>query len=396
LDHPLVAVISNALAPYRLHLHRRIVREVPEIRLASLFTHGTSTSPWAYDPPAEINPVQFGPGESVAQQDQARYALHEWRKGGRVIRWLREHRARAVVLCGYNDPGRLRVLFWCRRRGLPVFLWADSNIRGDRAGGVKKRLKRLILPRVLRLCSGVLPCGSLGQAYFARYGVPRERMFLVPVEPDYDLVRSVTAEQVAAVQARYGLDPSRRRVIYSGRLDPGKRLDLVIDAFAAVAPDRPDWDLALVGGGPIEKELRDRVPPGLSGRVHWLGFFDDQATISALYRAADVLVLASDKDAWASVINEGLAAGLAAVASDVVGAAAELVRDGVNGRVFPAGDLAALTACLRDVTAPEKYTAYKAAAAAVLAEWRRRADPVDGLRAALTSVGVLGGWRPGG
>ena len=57
---------------------------------------------------------------------------------------------------------------------MPVFLFGDSNVRGDRAGGWKGRLKRLLLPRVLRLCDGVVACGSLGEEYFARYGVPRE------------------------------------------------------------------------------------------------------------------------------------------------------------------------------------------------------------------------------
>src|SRR5438876_5918957 len=100
---PVVAIISNSLTPYRLHLHRRIVREMPEISLASLFTHAESNAPWAAQPPPEINPVQFGPGEPSGGQSSLRNALHEWRKGGRIVQWLREHHAQAVVVLGYND-----------------------------------------------------------------------------------------------------------------------------------------------------------------------------------------------------------------------------------------------------------------------------------------------------
>jgi glycosyltransferase involved in cell wall biosynthesis len=389
-DRPRVAVVSNTLTPYRLHFHRRAVREVPEVELWSLFTHEDHASPWALPPAPEINPVYFGPGEPASQQGRARFAWHEWRKGGRVVRWLRGHHARAAVVAGYNDPGRLRVLRWCHRAGVPAFLFGDSNVRGDRAAGWTGRLKRLVLPRVLGWCAGVLACGSLGQEYFARYGVPRDRMFLTPYEPDYDLIGRVTPADVSAARRRFGLDPARRYLLFSGRLVTDKRVDLLLDAFAAVAPDRPAWDLAVLGGGPLAEALRGRVPDGLRDRVRWLGFLGDPAAVGAVYRAAAVLALPSDYEPWAVVVNEAVAAGLALVASDVVGAAAELVRPGVNGFVFPRGDLAALTRCLREVTDPGRCDALRAGAAAVLADWRRRADPVAGLRAALRAAGVLG------
>ena len=118
----------------------------------------------------------------------------------------------------------------------------------------------------------------------------------------------------------------------------------------------------------------------------WLGFIDDQDAVSAVYRNCDVLALPSDYEPWALVINEAAAAGLAIVASDAVGAAAELVRDGVNGGIFPSGSLQALTERLMFVTEPERIETLKAGSAAVLAEWRKVADPVEGLRQALASA----------
>ena len=75
--------------------------------------------------------------------------------------------------------------------------------------------------------------------------------------------------------------------------------------------------------------------------------------------------------------------GLAIVASDAVGAAAELVRDGVNGGAFTAGRLQALTEKLLLATDPERIETLKAGSNTVLEEWRRIADPVQGLREAL-------------
>src|SRR3954467_13823779 len=106
----------------------------------------------------------------------------------------------------------------------------------------------------------------------------------------------------------------------------------------------------MVGAGENRDDLLARIPAHLKDRFIWTGFLDDQATVSALYRLSDVLVLPSDYEPWALVVNEATAAGMAIVASDVVGATPELVRDRMNGRLFPRGSLPALNEALMDVT----------------------------------------------
>jgi glycosyltransferase involved in cell wall biosynthesis len=177
--------------------------------------------------------------------------------------------------------------------------------------------------------------------------------------------------------------------VFSGRLIDIKRADLAIAAFVSIAECRPDWDLLVVGDGPRRASLEAAVPTHLADRVIWTGFLDDQVTMSALYRASDVLVIPSDKEPWALVVNEAVAAGLAVVSSNVVGAAAELVRDGVNGRIFPAGDCLALVTCLLDVTDATQICDMKAGSSRRLADWRRVADPIHGLRRALMNSRVL-------
>jgi glycosyltransferase involved in cell wall biosynthesis len=392
---PAIAIVSNSQTPYRLHLHRRIAAEVPEIRLYSLYTHQASNSNWEYDAPAEIGPVLFGEGESSGDQDRLGRLPREWHRGGRIIRWLRTHRVQFVVMMGYNDAGRLRIMRWCRHASVPCYLFGDSNVHGDPAGGLKSLIKQRVLRRILSWCDGVLVCGTLGQRYFARYGVRADQTFLFPYEPDYNLIHQLPAELVSATAERLGLPVGRPRIVYSGRLVHVKRVDLLIDAFVAIARERPDWDLVILGAGPTQASLASRVPAGLVDRVRWLGFVGDQATVSAVYRTCHVLVLPSDYEPWALVVNEAVAAGLVVVSS-VVGAAAELVIDRVNGRLFPPGDLPRLTACLLDVTTSGTTERLREAAPAVLADWRRRADPVAGLRSALARAGVLRPRPPNG
>lgn len=388
-DHrPTVAILVNSMPPYRVHFHRRLARELPGVRVRAVRTHDEEGR-WSREVPADIDLTSITGGTPVTQQGRPGVALREWRNGARIIDWLATARVRAVVLNGYNDVGRLRVLRWCRDSGVPCLIFGDSNIRGDRARGIKGAVKRRVVGRVLSWSRAALACGSLGRAYFERYGVPPERIFYSPYEPDYGLIRTLPAARIAEASQQFGLRAGRRRLVYSGRLDVVKRVDLLVDAFVAIADRRPDWDLVILGDGPLRDALKSRVPDALCGRVLWLGHVADQSLVSAAYRACDVLVLPSDSEPWALVVNEAVAAGLAVVSSDVVGAAAELVRDGVNGRVFPAGDLAALRDCLLDVTQPGRTETLQAGSPAVLDDWRRRGDPVEGMRQALRSVGVI-------
>jgi glycosyltransferase involved in cell wall biosynthesis len=389
-DRPAIAIISNSQTPYRLHLHRRIAAEIPQVRLWSVYTHEISNSNWPFETPKEIGPVSFGKGESSNDQGKLTNALKEWRRGGRIIQWIKDHDVRFVVAMGYNDAGRMRIIRWCRKKGIPCFVFGDSNIHGDSVGGIKAIIKKIVVGYVVRQCAGALVCGTLGKAYFAKYGESADRMFFFPYEPDYQLISDLSAEQIEAVRQRFGLAGGRRRIVYSGRLMGLKRVDLLIDAFLAIAQQRLEWDLVVVGDGPLRGELEAKIPAQLRDRVIWTGFINEQNTVTAIYRASDVLVLPSDYEPWAVVINEAAAAGMAIVSSNIVGAAAEMVREGVNGRTFQPGDLNQLTACLLDVTDPSRTEMMKQKSAEVLKDWRQRGDPVEGLRAAMRSAGVIG------
>ncbi len=384
-----VAIVANSTTPYREHLHRRIVREMPEIRLWSIFTHEQSNANWSFDPPAEINPVSFGKGESSNNQASLKFALHEWRKAGEIIRWIQREQVRAIVMLGYNDLGRLRIIRWCARRGVPCFLWGDSNIKGDLATGFRALVKNAVVSYVVKLCTGILPCGSLGRAYFLKYGANPGRIYYFPVEPDYDLVQNLAPGEISAALTRFGLQPERQRIVFSGRLANIKRPELLLEAFAEIAASRPDWDLVFIGDGPLREQLKRTVPEALVGRVCFTGFLDDQRIVGALYRGSRVLVLPSDYEPWALVINEAAAAGMAIIATEVVGAAAELVRDGVNGRLVPPGDPAALRQALLDATEFGRIDSMCQASRPILDEWRHRGDPVAGLRKALEDCDLL-------
>ncbi|WP_197527155.1 glycosyltransferase [Pirellulimonas nuda] len=380
----------NALPPYQAHFQKRLAEDLPEVRLVVVITHRDRERDWQAEAAQGVEYIDLSDGDPIPARARGHFSVREWRRGSKLIAVLRRLAPAAVIVGGYYDIARIRLLRWCPQAGISTYIWADSNLRGERGRAPHSIWrKRTFIRTITRPLAGCFACGSLGRAFWKFYGVPRSKVFTCPYTPDYGEIEQITPGEVSATRERYDLSESRRWLVYSGRLVSVKRVDLLIDAFASIAAERPDWSLAVAGDGELRDELQARVPQHLAERVRWLGFVNKQHEVSSIYRAADVLVLPSDYEPWALVVNEALAAGLAVVATNVVGAAQELVRDGVNGRKTPPGDAAALADALRDVTDAANIDRYKAASAAVLADWRRDFDPVDGVRRALRAAGVL-------
>lgn len=384
-----LAIITIVVAPYRVSQHLRIARELTDdIELWSLVLFEHDWQPWEQELPPEIRPVHFGKGELV--QHKQRHPFRQWQKMGRVIRFLQEKQIDLVITGGLAYPGMLRLIAWCKRNGVPNFLFGDSNILCDNKSTVHQMLKDLYYGYAVRSVSGFLPCGTLGQQFFEKYGSAGKPCFYMPHEPDYRKIFSVSSQSRADVRDKFGLSTERKYIIFCGRLTAVKGIETLIEAYEAIAGNRPDWDLLIVGGGELETALRNRIPANLTSRIVWTGFINDRNELSTLFTCADVFVLPSRYEPWGVVVCEAAAAGLVILTSDVVGAGAELCREGVNGGMFPVGDSARLAGLLMQVSADEtQLEAMQCASLKVLDEWRRRGDPVQAVRLAFAHAGLL-------
>lgn len=391
-----IAIVSNGITPYGVHFLHRVSRELEKYRLKTIYSHEFSMGQWSIDLPDSIDALVLGKGERALVLKGLPHLCCGWRRGREIIEALKGVRPAAVMVLGYGDFSHVVVINWCKRKGIPCLLMGDSNIRGDNNSGLKAIIKKAVVGRIVSWCSAVLPCGSLGAQYFQKYGAQKNQIFLVPNEPDYSLIENMSDEIITEMAQAFELVPHRSRIFFSGRLVPLKRVDLLLGTFFAIADKRPQWDLLIAGDGPLKAELTASVPPRLRERIKWTGFVDTPQRMAALYKLCDVMVLPSDYEPWALVVNEAVCSGLALVCSDVVGAAAELLRDGENGRVFAASDIASLTTALLDVTDDNNVSRYKSRSKELLREWQQKADPVEGFARALDYCLTLPGSKDNG
>ena len=140
--------------------------------------------------------------------------------------------------------------------------------------------------------------------------------------------------------------------------------------------------LVFIGDGPLRPSLEAAAP---RDGVHFVGFVN-QADLPRHYAMCDVLALPSVFEPRGLVVNEAMACGLPVVASDRIGAVGDLVRDGENGLVFPAGDAAALADRLDRIVGDDALRARMAARSReIIAGWSFDAE-VEGVRKMLAWV----------
>jgi rhamnosyl/mannosyltransferase len=164
---------------------------------------------------------------------------------------------------------------------------------------------------------------------------------------DYGLHVEDIAEPSAAVIARAEQIRSehagRKIVLFVGRLVYYKGADVLVRAMAGV-----DADLVILGTGPLESELREiAVANGVTSRLSFLPPQDD-AELSAYYRAADVFCLPSvaNSEAFGLVQIEAHAAGTAAISTNLPTSVPYANLDGVTGLTVSVGDVPELAAAL--------------------------------------------------
>lgn len=123
-----------------------------------------------------------------------------------------------------------------------------------------------------------------------------------------------------------------------GRMEPGRGIEVLVEAFARTVGQRSDWALALAGEGSLRAALRAHCERlGVSARVRWIGRVGDEELPGLLGTATALLVPALDDDVASQKVRRAMACGTPVLASDVDRLRGTVEHD-VTGLVVRAGD----------------------------------------------------------
>ena len=141
-------------------------------------------------------------------------------------------------------------------------------------------------------------------------------------------------------------EPGRVNLLFVGRLDPRKGVQLLLDAMPEVIEGSGGRArLLVVGDSYLRPRFEASVPPSIREHVRFLGHVP-AADLPRWYATGDIFVSpASGNESFGIVLLEAMACGRAVVASDIPGYRSVVVPD-VNGLMFPPGDRARLAQTL--------------------------------------------------
>lgn len=291
----------------------------PDINHWPLGVAGTSLSPWAA-------------------------LMNNWRRWWALRRLFQQLQVRAVIAF-QDEVGVLSVL-----AALGLSLSIIVAIRNDPVlaplNAAWHLLRRWCYPRA----AGVVVQTSRMVEFFPPSLRPRIWVIPNPVTiPTEEAPRADESESARLAARGMG----ERTVLAMGRLTDQKGFDLLIEAFAEIAPRFPQWSLCIWGEGPARPQLTEQIErSGLSRRIHLPG---QTSQPFREMRHADLFILSSRYEGFPNVLCEAMACGLPVISFDCRTGPREIIRDGIDGLLVPGGDRAGLAKAMAGLMADSAW-----------------------------------------
>lgn len=292
---------------------------------------------------------------------------------------------------GYATVNQMHGILAANYLNIPVLVRSDSQLKDRPRSGVKLAIKNIFFSLLRNLVDGVLVSGTLNADYWRHYMGDDFPLFLLPYAVDnawfQEQCRLATSTR-PALHAELNIAADRPVILFASKLQTRKLCSDLVSAYArlmdGIAESTGPY-LVIVGDGEERANLEAQVASLGLADVRFAGF-RNQSEMPRFFDLATVFVLPARHEPWGLIVNEAMNAAIPVIVTDDVGAQPDLVTDGVEGWVYPVGDIPALTDALRRVMAtPDTAAEMGQRALARVNHWSFEAD-VEGLREAIAHV----------
>lgn len=275
----------------------------------------------------------------------------------RLASLLDRHNA-DIVLCANSFPtlyAQLACAWLCRR--LQIIQVHHTTIVPSLTGRI---VTMAFYGPLVRLAGGLVFICDAQQRYWSRRGFTNTRVCRIynGVDPAH-FDPTPFLDTIAVTRERYGFSADDRIVGICARLWPEKAHGDLLRAVARARADGCEWKLLIIGDGPTRARIEALIDElRLRDNVRITGYLKD---VRREVAACDLMALVSTAvETFSIAALEAMAMGKPMVMSDIGGAREQVVPD-ENGWLFPAGDIAALTDCLKQAGGRSHLSAMGAA-----------------------------------
>jgi glycosyltransferase involved in cell wall biosynthesis len=255
---------------------------------------------------------------------------------------------------GYATVNAMQGLLAAKALGIPVLLRADIWLRDRVRSGLKLAIKKLFFRLLRKFVAAVLPIGTFNRQYWQHYFGDEVPLFLMPYAVDNAYFQS---QALAAHATRptlleeLDMEAGRPVILFASKLQSRKHCSDLLEAYKRFLADCPPAQktyLLIVGDGEERAALEAQTATLGLRDVRFCGF-RNQSEMPRFFDLCTVFVLPSRHEPWGLIVNEVMNARRPVILSDDVGCQPDLITDGVEGFVFPVGDIEALTLALHRI-----------------------------------------------
>lgn len=250
-----------------------------------------------------------------------------------LLRFAEKLRPDVIFCSGWIDHGyNLLCRHWVKK--IPVVLLLDNHWTGHWKQRVAAAFSRFVVRD--KFSHAWVP-GEPQLAFVKRLGFANDKVCTGYYVADTVLFEKFYTESFVAKQKTMP-----KRLLYIGRYLGFKGITDLWSAFAEISTEYPDWELWCLGTGDLweNRAIHPRIVHHGFIQPHRFGEFINNAS---------VFVLPSRKEPWGVVVHEMAAAGMPMLCSSAVGAATQFLKEGKNGYLHDAGDIASLKTSLKKI-----------------------------------------------
>lgn len=266
--------------------------------------------------------------------------------------WRGEHDA--ILIYGWSSLTSWLAFLAAFFKKTSVFVHGENPLNQESfKSGLKIKIKKIILGWLFRRIRFFLYIGEENKKFFKYYGAREERLIFCPYAVENERFMG-EAEKLKHSKNEFkkeiGLGPEQTVILFMGKLIAKKRPFDLLKAYELLIVEKPDNALVFVGDGVLKSDLENYAEERNLPKVYFVGF-KNQTELPKYYTLADILVLPSGAgETWGLAVNEAMCFNLPIIVSDVVGCGPDLVKNNVNGHIFPLGDIRQLSLNLGDLT----------------------------------------------
>lgn len=233
-------------------------------------------------------------------------------------------------------------LILAKALGIPRIIWGHGLLEEE------KGLKWLIRKSFYMLADAQLLYGHHAKELLINKGFDSTRLFVVYNSLDYDnqvkIEASISKQQINDFKNKLKLTDKSKMLIFTGRLQPVKRLDQLILATAKLNHRGKDVHLTLIGEGEQKQALTQlAIDNEILDKVHFLGAIYDEQVIGLAFKSSDFCVIPSGAGL---TIMHSLVYGIPVILSNNLSEHFpewEAIKEGKTGFYYKSGDIDAMT-----------------------------------------------------